>query len=119
MSNHSVLSSKMTTYTSDPRHKTGPECNTMQEVRAEIDRLDRLLVRLIKERQDYMDAAARIKPARDQVRDEARIEDVVQKVLTEAQKQNLSPAIAEPVWRTMIERCIAYELGRFDDLRNA
>ena len=29
----------------------------------------------------------------------------------------LSPAIAEPVWRTMIDRCIAYEFGSFDAMK--
>ncbi|MDQ7019581.1 MAG: chorismate mutase [Robiginitomaculum sp.] len=109
----------MTQYISDPRVNTGPECQTMDDVRYEIDRLDRLLVQLIKERQDYMDAAARIKPDREAVRDEARIEDVVQKVLKSAQKEGLSATIAEPVWRTMVEQCIAYEFARWDDLRNA
>jgi len=109
----------MTQYASDPRVNTGPECQTMDDVRYEIDRLDRLLVQLIKERQDYMDAAARIKPDRDAVRDEARIDDVVQKVLNSAQKEGLSAQIAEPVWRTMVEQCIAYEFSRWDELRNA
>ncbi len=109
----------MTEYSSDPRINTGPECQAMDEVRYEIDRLDRLLVKLIKERQDYMDAAARIKPGRNAVRDEPRIEDVVQKVLASAQKEGLSADIAEQVWRTMIERCIAYEFSRFDELRKA
>jgi isochorismate pyruvate lyase len=109
----------MTQYTSDPRHHTGPECQSMADVRYEIDRLDRLLVAMVKERQTYMDAAARIKQSRSAVRDEARIEDVVQKVLQSAKKEGLSAKIAEPVWRTMIEQCIAYEFSRWDDLRKA
>ncbi len=109
----------MTHYQSDPRHNTGPECRSMDEVRYEIDRLDRLLVAMVKERQDYMDAAARIKDNRGAVRDEARIEDVVQKVLVAAKKEGLSDQIAEPVWRTMIEQCIAYEFSHWDALRKA
>ncbi len=108
----------MTHYQSDPRRHTGPQCQTMAQVRYEIDRLDRLLVALIKERQDYMDAAARIKKDRDHVRDEERIEDVVAKVLANARQAGLDPGIAEPVWRTMIECCIAYELSRWDELRS-
>ena len=69
----------------------------MPEVRHEVDRLDRLLVRLIAERQTYMEAAARIKPDRSVVRDEARIRDVLEKVLAEAAKHGLSADIAEPV----------------------
>ena len=51
----------------------GPDCTTMAEVRAGVDALDRELVALLRRRFDYMDAAARIKPERGQVRDEARI----------------------------------------------
>lgn len=108
----------MTQYRSDPRRHTGAQCQTMAQVRYEIDRLDRLLVTLIKERQDYMDAAARIKDDRNHVRDEARIEDVIAKVVASARTAGLSAAIAEPVWRTMIEHCIAYELSRWDELRS-
>ncbi len=101
----------------DLRRKTGPECSAMADVRYEVDRLDRALVKLIAERQSYMDAAARIKDDRDTVRDPARIEEVVSKVLAEAQRQGLSPAIAEPVWRTMIEQCIRHEFEVWDELR--
>jgi isochorismate pyruvate lyase len=93
------------------------DCTTMTEVRIGVDALDRALVTLLAERQRYMDAAARIKQARAAVRDEARIEDVVSKVKAEARRQGLSEAIAEPVWRLLIERCIAHEFERWDAMR--
>ncbi len=98
------------------RH-TAKTAVTMQDVRHEIDRLDRALVTLLVERQSFMDAAARIKGRRGAVLDRARIEDVVAKVLAEARRQGLSVAIAEPVWRTLIDRCIAYEFASFDALK--
>jgi len=102
--------------TIDPR--TAPEaCGSMAEVRQGVDALDRALVQLLAERQRYMDAAARIKPDRSVVHDEARIEDVVAKVLAAAGPAGLSPAIAEPVWRTLIDRCIAHEFGVWDRTR--
>lgn len=107
----------MTSYTSDPRRHTAETAQTMADVRYEIDRLDRLLVEIIKERQSFMDAAARIKGAREKVHDRPRIEDVIAKVRAAAESAGLSPAIAEPVWRTMIDRCIAYEFEAFDALK--
>ena len=102
--------------TIDPR--TAPEvCASMAEVRQGVDALDRALVRLLAERQRYMDAAARIKPDRSVVHDDVRIEDVVAKVLAAAGPAGLSPAIAEPVWRTLIDRCIAHEFEAFDRTR--
>jgi isochorismate pyruvate lyase len=106
----------MTVYVSDPRLHTADTAQTMADVRHEIDRIDRLLVQILAERQSFMHAAARIKPTRDRVRDEARIEDVVSKVLAECPRHGLSPAIAEPVWRLLIERCIAHEFAVFDAL---
>ncbi|MEM1088221.1 MAG: chorismate mutase [Pseudomonadota bacterium] len=105
-----------TDFTNERRH-TAETAETMADVRYEIDRLDRILVTLIAERQSFMDAAARIKGDRGAVHDRDRIEDVVSKVLAEAKRQGLSGAIAEPVWRTMIDRCIAYEFGAFDTLK--
>lgn len=81
----------------------------MSEVRFEIDRIDRRLVELMAERQAYIEAAARIKPYADEVRLPWRIEDVVAKVLNEAEAHGLSKRIAEPVWRELIDRCIEHE----------
>jgi isochorismate pyruvate lyase len=104
----------VTTYTSDPRRTTAETAVSMTDVRYEIDRIDRLLIEIIAERQSFMDAAARIKGNRAVVHDRARIEDVIAKVKAECSKHGLSPAIAEPVWRTLIDRCIAYEFESFD-----
>ena len=99
--------------------RVAPEdCLSMAEVRHGVDALDRALVTMLAERQRYMNAAARIKPSRDVVHDDARIEDVVAKVLAAAGPAGLSPAIAEPVWRTLVDRCIAYEFSVWDKTRS-
>lgn len=100
----------------DPRVDPS-ECQSMADVRQGVDALDRALVALLAERQRYMDAAARIKPDRDAVFDQARIDDVVAKVLVSAEAHNLSPDIAEPVWRLLIDRCIAHEFATYDRTR--
>ncbi|MBD7940891.1 MULTISPECIES: chorismate mutase [Brevundimonas] len=97
--------------------KAPEDCVTMVDVRQGVDALDRALVTLLAERQRYMDAAARIKPNRDAVFDQARIDDVVAKVLKAAEPAGLSPDIAEPVWRLLIDRCIAHEFGTWDQTR--
>lgn len=97
---------------------TADTCQTMAHVRHEIDRLDQELVALIAQRQSFMDAAARIKGHRGLVRDEGRVEDVMAKVAARAKDAGLSLAIAEPVWRTMMDRCIAYEMVAFDCRRS-
>ncbi len=95
-----------------------PECcRDMPELRREIDRIDRALVALLAQRQRYIERAAIIKSERIRIRDEERIADVLAKVLAEAARAGLSPAIAEPVWRELVERSIAHELAAFDARR--
>ena len=102
-----------TTLTVDER-LVPADCQTMLDVRQGVDALDRALVALLTERQGYMAAAARIKADRSKVFDRARIEDVVTKVKAAARESGLSESIAEPVWRTLIDRCIAYEYDSWD-----
>ncbi len=104
---------------SSARRSSPERCQNMGEVRAGVDELDRALVTLLAERQRYMDAAARLKLDRSAVRDVARVEDVVAKVKAQAALAGLSVAIAEPVWRTLIERCIQYELETWDRERSS
>jgi isochorismate pyruvate lyase len=86
----------------------------MPELREAIDALDARLVALLAVRQAYIERAAQLKARRDQVHDSGRIEDVVAKVIAEGRRTGLSPAIAEPVWRTLIEASIRHEFEAFD-----
>jgi isochorismate pyruvate lyase len=91
-----------------------PRCADMGEVRAAIDALDRRLVALIAERLHYIDEAARIKPRRELVRDEARIADVLAKTRQEAVRLGCDPAVVEAAFRALVEASIAHEYAAFD-----
>ena len=94
---------------------TPPEaCGSMTELRAAIDVLDARLVAMLALRQTYIERAAILKSERGAVRDTARIEQVVGNVVAEAGRAGLSPAIAEAVWRALIEASIAHEYDAFD-----
>jgi isochorismate pyruvate lyase len=94
-------------------------CRTMAEVRRSIDSLDAELVRLIARRFRYMDAAARIKPDRAAVRDEARKAEVLRNVCGQAGEWGAPEATVAELYERLIEASIAYELERFDELRAA
>ncbi len=98
--------------------KDAAQCQTMLDVRAGVDAIDRQLVTLIARRQAYMHAAARIKQSREAVYDGARIEDIIVKVLDLAREAGLSEQIAEPVWREMIKQCIAHEFRVWDETKS-
>ena len=92
-------------------------CETMAEVRAEIDALDREIVALLADRLHYIDEAARIKQSRDQVRDEARIADVLKKVAAEAGRIGSDPKVVDAAYRALVEASIVHELDRFNQLK--
>lgn len=99
-------------------HVLSPQaCPTMEVLRAEIDRIDQALVKLLACRQGYIERAAELKDHPDKVRDEARIADVLAKVVRASAPAGLSESIAEAVFRTLIEASIAWEAERFAALR--
>lgn len=93
------------------------ECITMVEVRAGVDALDRELVALLAKRFGYMRAAARIKPSRDVVRDEARKASVIAAAVTEAEARDLPADVVADLWERLVEGSIAYELDEWDRTR--
>ena len=97
-------------------HDTLPPeaCTTMAEVRAGVDALDAALVEMLATRFAYMRAAARIKPERGMVRDEARKASVIANAAAAGEAEGIPRAIIERLWDQLVEESIAYELERFD-----
>jgi isochorismate pyruvate lyase len=97
----------------------GPEaCETMIDVRAGVDALDRELVALLAKRFGYMRAAARIKPSRDAVRDEARKASVISAAVAEAEVHGIPADVVGDIWERLVEGSIAYEFGEWDRIRD-
>ncbi len=90
------------------------KCETMAEVRTAIDALDHDIVTLLSERMRYIDAAARIKPDREMVRDEVRKAEVLANVDRAAREMGLPPELAASLYELLIEYSIAHELVHFD-----
>ena len=93
------------------------DCTTMTEVRSGVDDVDRRIVDLLARRFAYMDAAARIKPSREAVRDEWRKADVLAKVGAAAAAAGIDRVLAARLYDDLIESSIAHELKRWDAIR--
>jgi len=89
----------------------------MADVRAGIDALDRDIVALLADRLHYIDEAARLKQSRDQVRDDARIADVLAKVEAEARRLGADPEVVRKAYAALVEASIEHEFVAFDRLR--
>lgn len=97
--------------------KSPQDCATMIDVRAGVDATDKALVALLVQRFGYMRAAARIKPDRGAVRDEARKAQVIDNVRAFADAADLPPERLAAVWEELVEQSIAFELDIWDATR--
>jgi isochorismate pyruvate lyase len=85
------------------------DCRTMDEVRAEIDRIDIILVDHIGERFTYVDRAWQLKNAPAEAWIPWRIQQVIDRVRARAVENGLPPELAEALWRQMIGWFVQYE----------
>ena len=86
----------------------------MAEVRAGVDHLDAAIVKLLGQRMRYMEAAARIKQRRDDIRDEPRKAAVIEHACEVGREEGVPELLVRQLYETLVESSIAYELDRFD-----
>lgn len=83
---------------------------SIEEVRTQIDALDRQIVELIAERQRWVVTAGSLKKDEQAVRAPARVEQVIDKVRGLAEEAGASPDVVERTYRAMIAAFIDLEL---------
>ena len=92
------------------------KCNSLEEVRAEIDKLDSKLVELISERSHLIRQAAAFKNSVEEVKAEDRIEFIKARVRHQAIELGVSPNMISELFTTMINEMVETEIAEF---RNA
>ena len=97
-----------------PKLKPPEACADMAGLRKEIDQLDREIVALLAERSTYVARAAHLKNSRTAIVDDARIEQVIAHVRSEAAKLRADPDLMEAIYRAMIAAFIAFEERAFE-----
>lgn len=85
------------------------ELNSLEEVREQIDRLDREIVQLIAERDGYVRQVVKFKSTAADVEAPQRVEAVIGKVRALAEGHGTDPDIVEALYRAMIAGFIAQE----------
>jgi len=97
--------------------KPPEDCETMAQVRIGVDALDRELMELLAVRFGYMRAAARIKPERGHVRDEARKAEVIDNACDDARRAGIPEEAIRDIWDRLVEASIGYEMIEWERLR--
>ena len=88
---------------------TPAECRTKEDIRREIDRLDRMLVDLLVERFGYIRRMAEMKSDPDEARIDARVSDVLAKVTALAADRGLDGELARDLWTRLMDWNIEWE----------
>ena len=91
-------------------------CTSIDEVRANIDAIDKEIVGLLAERGGFVKQAARFKKTTDDVKAPQRVEQVITKVRELAAEVGGNPDVTEAVYRAMISAFISAELQEHADL---
>jgi isochorismate pyruvate lyase len=88
---------------------TPVECRTREDVRREIDRIDRELIDLFVERFGYIRRMAEIKQDPDEARIDARVNDILAKVTVLADERGLDVALVRDLWTRLMDWNIEWE----------
>lgn len=85
--------------------------STLDDVRRNIDELDRQIIGLVAQRQAWVVRAGALKTDEAAVRAPDRVEQVIQKVRGLAQEHEASPDVVEATYRAMIAAFIDLEMS--------
>ncbi|WP_341301317.1 chorismate mutase [Lysinibacillus sp. FSL H8-0500] len=86
------------------------DCKNLEEVRECIDSLDNQIVKLLSERNKFVEQAAKFKKDAEDVKAPQRVEAVIEKVRKLANENNVNPNIIEEIYRTLISCFIQHEI---------
>ena len=88
-------------------------CNSLKEVRNEIDLVDDKLVELISQRSHFIRQAAGFKNSVDEVKAEDRINEIMQRVRKKGIESNINPNMLSELFTIMINEMVETEISEF------
>lgn len=89
------------------------DCQTLEEVRSEIDRLDKSLIEVISRRQEYVHVAARFKRNADEVHAHERQRSMIQSRRGWAESSGVNPDLVAGLFRAIVDHFIQEEMTVF------
>ena len=93
------------------------ECNSIDEVRNNINNIDEQIVKLIALRGAFVTQAAKFKKDTADVKAPKRVEEVISKVKNIARLNGANEEVVENIYRTMIDSFIKLEMKEFENLK--
>lgn len=90
------------------------ECRDMQDIRAEIDRIDQEVIKLLGERFGYVQAASQFKTSATAVRAPERFKAMLEQRRVWAQAAGLDPDVIAGIYEDLVNYFIAEEMKRWE-----
>lgn len=89
------------------------ECSSLEEIRENIDLIDREIVSLLVKRGNYVKQAVKFKKNISKVEDQVRINNIITKVTNYSKDMNFNPFVIEQIYRFLIQVYIQFEKETF------
>jgi isochorismate pyruvate lyase len=88
-------------------------CNSLEEIRAEIDLIDDQLVDMISQRTHLVHQAAKFKNSIEEVKANERVNFILQRVRNKAINLGISPNMISELFTIMINEMVETEISEF------
>lgn len=89
------------------------ECSSLDEIRQNIDLIDREIVSLLIKRGRYVMQAAKFKNNITKIEDQVRINNIITKVTAYSKEMNFDSSVIEQIYRFLIKVYIQLEKETF------
>ncbi len=85
----------------------------LSKIRLKLDKLDNILIRIIKKRTNLVKKVLELKENKNQIVDQKRIKSILKNIKQKSIKNNIDPKITNRIWKNMIWSYIDFERRNF------
>ena len=83
------------------------------KIRKKLDKLDNLLLDIIKKRMHLVDEVLKNKKFKKEIIDKKRISIILKTILKKSKKKKIDTTVTKKIWKSMIKAFIDYEYRTF------
>jgi len=83
------------------------------KIRKNLDKLDNLLLKIIKKRSKLVDLVIKNKKYKKDIVDKKRIKEILRNIKKKSIQRKIDPLITKKIWISMIQAFIDYEYRNF------
>ena len=83
------------------------------KIRKELDKLDNILLDIIKKRSNLVDKVIKNKKYKKDIVDKKRINVILKNISQKSKNRNIDPKVTNKIWKSMIKAFIEYEFRNF------